>query len=375
MQRFDIHSGNARLPVNFGSSSRLTNLGPGTVSYADSDEDTAQGTLAPAATVNLSEVRYLWADATATVRVEDLTVGTDAQRLEAVEERADALESNGGPAKLGAANTYTAAQTINADIISGITDAAADIYGFRYRADIEKTYSKGLFAADTGDTPDLAVRRKETTPLATDQPVANFYSQTWISGDAGGGWDPGAGSQSRGANIQFRTRGTQSSTNRGQAIGFHTCPQGDIYARDALLIEDTGELVVGLRSGGGKGITFEAGGPRVFRAAAGLVGVDGVEVRAPDTLTRPALKLRQSSDTTYGYDFDLESASVGRLDLHRVVAGTRTRVLSVDRGSGDVTFDAAVKIGNAWTASADVAINGYVTVVVAGTTRKLATIG
>lgn len=85
MQRFDIHPGNARLPVNFGSSSRLTNLGPGTVSYADSDEDTAQGTLAPAATVNLSETRYLWADATATVRVEDLTVGTEIQRLETLE--------------------------------------------------------------------------------------------------------------------------------------------------------------------------------------------------------------------------------------------------------------------------------------------------
>lgn len=59
-------------------------------------------------------------------------------------------------------------------------------------------------------------------------------------------------------------------------------------------------------------------------------------VIGPDTLTSPTLSLRQSNDTSYGFDFDIESASVGRLDLYRVVADTRTQVLSILRGSGNV---------------------------------------
>jgi hypothetical protein len=50
-----------------------------------------------------------------------------------------------------------------------------------------------------------------------------------------------------------------------------------------------------------------------------------------DTTSLPALSLRSQFAPAYGFDWDIESTSIGRLDLYRVNAGTRTLVMSVLR--------------------------------------------
>ena len=66
-----------------------------------------------------------------------------------------------------------------------------------------------------------------------------------------------------------------------------------------------------------------------------------VTIAGPDTLTSPTLALRQANNTAFGFDIDLETASVGRLDLYRVASDVRTQVLSILRGSGNVGIGTA----------------------------------
>ena len=57
-----------------------------------------------------------------------------------------------------------------------------------------------------------------------------------------------------------------------------------------------------------------------------------------DTLLKPALGLRQANALAYGYDFDTETASVGRLDLYRVSNNVRTQMMSWRQNTGDVSI-------------------------------------
>jgi len=64
-------------------------------------------------------------------------------------------------------------------------------------------------------------------------------------------------------------------------------------------------------------------------------------VATVDTLIRPALGLRQANALAYGYDFDTETAAVGRLDLYSVVNGVRTQAMSWRQDNGNVGIGTA----------------------------------
>ncbi len=57
-------------------------------------------------------------------------------------------------------------------------------------------------------------------------------------------------------------------------------------------------------------------------------------VLAPDTTTGPAFSLRQSNNSAYGYDFDTENISYGRLNVYGVLAGTRRPLITFRREGG-----------------------------------------
>ncbi len=83
-------------------------------------------------------------------------------------------------------------------------------------------------------------------------------------------------------------------------------------ASDALTIQNSGNVGIGTTAPSGKLTIIGSNTPS------------------------PTLSLRQYNDATDGFDFDLETDVVGRLDLYRVVDGARNQVLSVLRGSGNV---------------------------------------
>ena len=58
-------------------------------------------------------------------------------------------------------------------------------------------------------------------------------------------------------------------------------------------------------------------------------------VISPDTLTSPGFSLRQSNNNAYGYDFDTENISYGRLDLYGITNNVRTQLVTFMR-SGNV---------------------------------------
>lgn len=59
-------------------------------------------------------------------------------------------------------------------------------------------------------------------------------------------------------------------------------------------------------------------------------------VLGPDTTVDPTVSLRQTNNLRMGFDFDLETAAVGRLDLYRVNESVRSHVLSIMRTTGRV---------------------------------------
>ena len=67
---------------------------------------------------------------------------------------------------------------------------------------------------------------------------------------------------------------------------------------------------------------------------------------SPDTLTGPGFSLRQSNNNAYGYDFDTENVSTGRLDLYGVNNNVRSPLVSFMRGGnvGIGTNDPQMKL-------------------------------
>jgi len=121
-----------------------------------------------------------------------------------------------------------------------------------------------------------------------------------------------------------------------------------------LDIATTGLTVTGalgassLTSPAGNNLTLAAGGTNqsVILMPSGTGGV-GIGTTTPgatltlatlDTLLKPALGLRQANALGYGYDFDTETALVGRLDLYRVSNNVRTQMMSWRQDTGDVTI-------------------------------------
>jgi hypothetical protein len=109
-------------------------------------------------------------------------------------------------------------------------------------------------------------------------------------------------------------------------------------------------LIGGSASGTGSNIYFD-GADKIFRTAAGseqvridssgnlLVGttsaVGKLTIDAPNTLVSPTISMRNAGGL-YGFDFDSENVSVGRLDLYAVTNGARSQVISFMRSSGNV---------------------------------------
>ena len=89
---------------------------------------------------------------------------------------------------------------------------------------------------------------------------------------------------------------------------------------------------------------YAAGGSVFTRLLACNLQTAGVTIGCPDTAVARSLGLRQTNNDDYGFDFDLETVSVGRLDFYRVVNTSRTRVYSINRGTGKWTFDSDVEL-------------------------------
>jgi hypothetical protein len=90
--------------------------------------------------------------------------------------------------------------------------------------------------------------------------------------------------------------------------------------------------------------TKDVGGTMAERAritSGGNVGIGTnnpigkLTIDAPDTLVSPTLSMRNSGNT-YGFDFDSETVSIGRLDLYAINASVRSQVMTWRRGSGNV---------------------------------------
>jgi hypothetical protein len=68
----------------------------------------------------------------------------------------------------------------------------------------------------------------------------------------------------------------------------------------------------------------------------GTTNVTGkLTIDAPDTLVLPTLSMRNGGGS-YGFDFDSETVSTGRLDLYRINLSVRTQVMTWLRGSGHI---------------------------------------
>lgn len=123
-----------------------------------------------------------------------------------------------------------------------------------------KLKTKGVLLADIGDTPDLGLRAAgpvgaaydaTASAWANDTNIANIYFQSYD----GTTFDPGSGTQSRSANIYARTTEAPTSTGRGAKLGFATCPNGSVYAQDAVTIGQDG--TVALVRGSGQKLTAD----------------------------------------------------------------------------------------------------------------------
>jgi hypothetical protein len=68
-------------------------------------------------------------------------------------------------------------------------------------------------------------------------------------------------------------------------------------------------------------------------------------IDVPDTLVSPTLSMRNAGNT-YGFDFDSETVSTGRLDLYAVNNSVRSHVMTWLRGSGNVGIGNIAPTGN-----------------------------
>lgn len=91
------------------------------------------------------------------------------------------------------------------------------------------------------------------------------------------------------------------------------------------------------------GLRFaNANGTLLTVSGAGNVGIGTstpsatLSIATVDTLTRPAIALRNTGSGLFGFDIDIEQQSIGRFDLYSVSNGTRTARISVDRTTGNV---------------------------------------
>jgi hypothetical protein len=89
---------------------------------------------------------------------------------------------------------------------------------------------------------------------------------------------------------------------------------------------------------------FDDGGKGIFIQDGGNVNVGAVSstpakmtISAPDSSISPGFSLRQlGTELLYGYDFDLEQTSVGRLDISTLTNGVKKQAISILRGNANV---------------------------------------
>ncbi|MBU2260178.1 hypothetical protein KKC44_06290, partial [Patescibacteria group bacterium] len=92
---------------------------------------------------------------------------------------------------------------------------------------------------------------------------------------------------------------------------------------------------IGTTTVSGTMLTVGTTTPALVVSQKGYVGIGTaspagkLDITAPDTTIAPALSLRNyAGGNTYGFDFDLETLIVGRLDLYSIDAGARTNRMS-----------------------------------------------
>jgi hypothetical protein len=107
-------------------------------------------------------------------------------------------------------------------------------------------------------------------------------------------------------------------------------------------ITTTGDTNTGIFFPAADTIAFTEGGAESMRIDSSgnlLVGttsaVGKLTIDAPNTLVSPTISMRNAGGL-YGFDFDSENVSVGRLDLYAVTNGVRSQVISFMRSSGNV---------------------------------------
>lgn len=195
----------------------------------------------------------------------------------------------------------------------------------------EKLYTRSLIIAEQGDTSEIALRRLNgtlaaPTPMLAGEVIAVQYWQPWLGDPAG--WGTGVSpNESRTGQIQARLTDPQAAApnyKSGGAFSIGVTKHGEQVIRERVVVQNDGNVAIV-----GDGV---------------LSGLDSTKtdypsiltVYGPDTLVKPTLSLRQQNAADHGYDFDIESVSIGQLNCYAVVASVRTLAFTLDRATASV---------------------------------------
>ena len=202
--------------------------------------------------------------------------------------------------------------------------------------------------------------------------LGSLYWRGWITptGEEAG-VKAGGSFQTRSAEIFCRAAEDIFDNNSGGNLGFATTPIGGGSSIERVTILHNGKV--------GFGTTEPTQGIiQLAESVADTAGIAwGTDARlwrsAPGVLKSNA-SLHMAGDLIVRDGDAANQMRLGSASLPGLLFGEDEAVRLHRDGSGALRTDAVFKCANAWTANADAAVNGYVTMEVNGTVRKLATI-
>jgi hypothetical protein len=135
----------------------------------------------------------------------------------------------------------------NYNFTTGATNVTPDFFFWSGRP---RLFTRSLILEDTGDPPDIAIRRNEGSfpngdrqPMGIDYNIGIMHWQPW-DGTSFHIINPDGSLKSQGriAAIYARTAAVPTQTNRAGRLIFQTARDGDVSARDSLIITQKGSL-------------------------------------------------------------------------------------------------------------------------------------
>ncbi|MBI4579031.1 MAG: tail fiber domain-containing protein [Planctomycetes bacterium] len=208
------------------------------------------------------------------------------------------------------------------------------LFDFKYDRSTDKLRTRSLMLAEVSDPVDLAVRRANGTmsnpqPLQQDDIIGWLYFQPF---GAPGNFDAGPSPfYGRTAFIHSRCAEPPTNSGRGGRLVFGVTKIGEAITRERAYFDHNGKLMLL-----GRAVIEDNNVLALTQGAQSTFPFGFLTVLGPDTTVDPTVSLRQTNNLRMGFDFDLETAAVGRLDLYRVNESVRSHVLSIMRTTGRV---------------------------------------